>query len=358
MSRIFRGEFLAKVLLAVAAMTVLCVGMAAHSAKPATDPFTVAVIPDTQYYCSTSPPAPTADIGTAEMYYDLTAWLKKHAAKEKMRFAIHLGDLIQDPANEDEWKIADAAQRTLEWSLPYSVLPGNHDTDQKTHEDALYDKYFGPQRFADQKFYGGHEGTKNNNNYCFFEGGGMKFMVLSIEYKPSAAVLAWANQVVADHPDHRVIVATHSYLNNDGSYTKDGGQDIRNKLVRRNDNIFMVIGGHVPGWCHRKSFNDHGRPVLEILTDYQWEPNGRSPEQYGGNGWLNLMRFVPSENKIHFSSYSPYLDRWWKDDPLHEYTLDYQMVPAPSALPFLVAALLAVCAWRFRWPLFKRQGNG
>ena len=311
-----------------AVIAALFVGIMTPIANAGQDMFTVALIPDTQYYCS--PYAPP-DIGVAEMYYDLTDWLDYRAAQANIKFAIHLGDLVQNPDTLSEWQIADAAQQTLEWSVPYSVLPGNHDIVQSTGDDTYYNQFFGPQRFAGQSFYGGHEGTKNNNNYCFFEGGGMDFMVLSIEYLPSASTLAWANQVVADHPNHRIIVATHSYLVNEDEYWKyvDGrkpeGNDIWNGLVKGNDNVFMVVSGHVSGWNHRVCTNDYGNPVVEILSDYQWEPDGRSSAEYAGNGWLNVMQFEPTENKIYFRTYSPYLNQWWDDDPLHEYTLDYVM---------------------------------
>jgi 3',5'-cyclic AMP phosphodiesterase CpdA len=242
-----------------------------------------------------------------------------------------VGDLVQTPELQSEWEIASAAQQTLEWTVPYSVLPGNHDIVQATGNDTYYNQYFGPQRFTGQSFYGGHEGTKNNNNYCYFEGGGMDFMVLSLEFEPTASTLVWANQVVAAHPNHRIIVATHSYLlredqtDSENQGLKPEGHEIWDNLVKGNDNIFMVVCGHVPGWNHRVSTNDFGNPVVEILTDYQWEPDGLSSAQYAGNGWMNLMNFRPEDNQIDFMTYSPYLGQLWTGDPLHEYTIDYMM---------------------------------
>ncbi|MGD9126037.1 MAG: metallophosphoesterase [Planctomycetia bacterium] len=346
-------DVLLRVLFIIAAVAALCFGLASHWGPQETKPFTVAVIPDTQYYCSTGPAAPAEDTGTPEMYYDLTQWLHDQADSQDIRFAIHLGDLIQNPGEQGEWEIADVAQRTLEWSIPYSVLPGNHDIDEKTGDSTYYDQYFGPERFADQDFYGGHEGDKNHNNYCFFKAGGMDFMVLNIEHNPSDKTLAWAAEILKKHINHRVILATHSYLGNEERNAE--GERIWNGLVKRSHNIFMVLSGHVPGWNHRISANNDGNPVIEILTDYQWEPDGRSSEQYAGDGWLNLMVFEPNEDKIHFKSYSPYLKKWWKDDPEHEYTLDYQMASKPTILPFLVAILFVVCAWKIRWPKPKKE---
>lgn len=45
----------------------------------------------------------------------------------------------------------------------------------------------------------------------------------------------------------------------------------------------------------------------EVLIDYQTLPNG-------GNGFLRIMEFQPSANKVVHSTYSPYLGRDWSKD--------------------------------------------
>lgn len=293
-----------------------------HGQAAAADPnadsgdFKVALIPDTQYYCDLT------GGGTPEMYYKLTAWLKRRAQTENIRFAIHLGDIVQTPDVHSEWIVADRAQKILQWTVPYSVLPGNHDLGCKNY----YNKFFGPDRFKGQAFYGGHQGIANNNGYYFFRGGGMDFMVLSLEHDPPVASLCWAEQIIAANPHRRVIVATHSYLDLKGRNAE--GERIWQNLVRKNDRIFMVVSGHVSGWNHQTSTNDSGRPVIEILSDYQWEPDGLTQPPLGGDGWLNIMKFVPREDKIYFKSYSPYLNKW-RRTALHEYTLEYEMPNPP-----------------------------
>ncbi|MBN2292396.1 MAG: metallophosphoesterase [Pirellulales bacterium] len=274
--------------------------------------FTVALIPDTQYYCD-----PNTG-GTPEMYYKLTSWLKKRVRTDNIRFAIHLGDIVNNPNAHDEWIVADRAQKILHPAVPFSVLPGNHDLGSEDY----YNRFFGPERFKGRPYYGGHQGTANNNNYCFFSGGKMDFMVLSLEYNPSEKTLLWAQRVLEAHPRRRIIVATHSYLALKGR--KPEGERIWKNLISKNDRIFMVTSGHISGWNHQISTNDNGRPVIEILSDYQWEPDGLTHPPLGGDGWLNIMKFVPREDKIYFKSYSPYLNKWRRTE-LHEYTLHYEM---------------------------------
>ena len=131
------------------------------------------------------------------------------------------------------------------------------------------------------------------------------------------------------HKDHRVIVATHAYLRRGGrddrfekDYKLEGnsGQGIWDKLVRKHKNIFMVVCGHVIGTRNQVTINNFGRPVHEILVDYQGLENG-------GNGWLRTMRFSPRENKIHLETYSPLLEKFNRGAE-HEFSLDYEMKKA------------------------------
>ena len=137
-------------------------------------------------------------------------------------------------------------------------------------------------------------------------------------------------KVLADHPDHRAIVATHCYMRPNGRENAGGkmadppgasGEQIWQKLIRKQPNVFMVLCGHVPAVGYQKSTNDAGGPVHEILTDYQNLPNG-------GDGWLRVLRFVPSENKIRIRAYSPLLDKE-NNEPAHSFEIDYEMDKVP-----------------------------
>lgn len=152
----------------------------------------------------------------------------------------------------------------------------------------------------------------------------MKFLVISLEYAPRDEVLAWATGVASAHPEHRVLVVTHSYMRpkeRDTSTGKDignTGEGIWQKFVRRCPNVFLVASGHLSDVGRQVSLNDAGLPVHETLVDYQSLPNG-------GNGWLRIMRFVPDENKIEVRAYSPLLNET-KEDKGHGFTLTYPMI--------------------------------
>ena len=283
--------------------------------------FTVVLLPDTQNYSEKYP----------EIYVAQTKWIRSRHKPDNIKFAIHLGDIVQNAMVDQEWKNADRAHKVLDGVVPYSITPGNHDLDLKgkelTRMTTMYDKYFGPARFRGQPWYGGHMESSNANNFCVFEASGLKFLVMSLEFAPRAETIEWASKVVKAHPDHRVIVATHYYMRTAGrgmGMPLNGfiGDGLWDRFVRKHANIFMVVSGHVSGVFHQVSKNDAGHVVHEILCDYQSQANG-------GDGWLQTLRFVPSANQIYIDAYSPVLEKTNRK-PGHSYVLPYDMTPAAA----------------------------
>lgn len=298
---------------------VFCASTAAQDAEDSEKSFSIVLLPDTQNYSEKYP----------ETYIAQALWIRKQAKQDNIKFAIHLGDIVQTSTKQPEWENADRAMRLLDGVVPYSVAPGNHDMVVKTRDSSLYNKYYSPERFAGRKWYGGHMGDNNDNNYCFFEASGMKFMILNLEFAPRDETLEWAAGITERYPEHRVIVATHCYMRPKArdtgcatSYNIAGnsGEQMWQKFIRKQSNIFLVVSGHVLGVGLQTSINDAGGKVLEMLTDYQGLPNG-------GDGWLRSLTFVPSENKIHVRTYSPLLDKENKAEK-ETFSLDYQMTSA------------------------------
>ena len=99
-------------------------------------------------------------------------------------------------------------------------------------------------------------------------------------------MLSWANDVVKSHPEHNVIITTHSYIHGDGALITESncgvapsliggyndGDDMWNKLVKLYPNIIMVVCGHIgtaPWLTVSRLEGDHGNQVQQILIDPQ-----------------------------------------------------------------------------------------
>jgi hypothetical protein len=356
MRRINRGLF---ILLSIAIVLGTVRYVNAESSiinKLSPDSFAVVILPDTQYYSKRYP----------DTYYKQARWIVDNQSTLNIKFAIHLGDITDDNWRE-QWEVADKAHRILDKAnVPYSMTHGTHDMSQTStgvlRDTSTYNKYFGPARFKGKKWYGGHMGATNDNNYTFFEAAGLKFLVVSLEYAPRDEALAWANELIEQYEDRRVIVVTHCYqemskvgetgggghLNNcatEFNLEGNGGDTVWEKLISKRKNIFMVLSGHVNDVEHEIRTGDSGCEVHEILTDYQAEMSeihkkkGKTKMEKSGNGWLRILQFDPKENKIHVSSFSVdgmkrfYETERYNTDPAHldhTYSFHYDMnTPAP-----------------------------
>ncbi len=286
------------------------------------DPYSIILVPDTQYYTSKQ-----SDVAS-NTYRKQARWIRDHSAAEQIRTTIHLGD-ITDHNEVDEWVIADHAHDILDAAdVPYSVTPGNHDyasPDGWGRSKSLFDTYFPASRFAGREWYGGKLGGSNANNYTLFDVGPMKFMVVSLEYAPRKDAICRAGDLIASHPDRRVIIATHCYLTMNGGYAGcpadeyltlgADGASLWRELVSRHSNIFLVVSGHVGESAYNPRVGNNGNVVHQLVVDYQFEAacaaanpasctdNCRA-NGYTGNGWLRQMVFDPLLNEIRSRTFT------------------------------------------------------
>lgn len=293
------------------------------SAKPSSENFTIIVLPDTQYYSQSYP----------EIFENQTKWIVQNENEMNIVFVTHLGDLINNYAQMYQWVNADNAMSILDNNVPYGLLPGNHDLKGGPSPAAgapapQYESYFPASRYEGYSYWGGSydsesvtSSSPNMNNYQLFSAGGMNFITLSLQYNPPTDVVKWADNILSTYSNRRAIISTHSYINSDESWAP-GGPVIFRDLVTPNKNVFLVLCGHELGEGE-KIDNLDGRTVYQLLSDYQGFPNG-------GNGYLRIMKFVPSESTIQVKTYSPYLDRYLSS-PSSQFDIYYPMSVAASA---------------------------
>lgn len=276
--------------------------------------FTLAVLPDTQFYSRYAQSNFEPDYGT-NPFAAQTAWLAEHADELNIPFVTHLGDVVDRVGVENEWTTADAAMRTLDdAALPYSILPGNHDVLNSRDDlhDTAYDlanepflRWFGPERAASQVTAGATDPT-GMNQYQVFEAEGRQFLVLALSWRASDATLAWAQGVIDAHPSTPVILTSHDIVNADlGTDGRTGGTSANGErlwdgLVAQNDQIFLTLNGHYHGAAVTERTNDAGNTVTQILMDYQMAYEG-------GNGYLGLFEFDLSNDVVDVETVSPWV---------------------------------------------------
>lgn len=160
-------------LLSLFVLASLLIGLPPCLGQDAQDPedFSLVIMPDTQYYSETF----------HENYAAQTQWILDVSEERDVRFVIHVGDVVQNPGVEDEWKVASAAHEILDGKVPYSIAMGNHDG--LIGDRTLYNVYFPPSRFQqihDNAWYGGNRTSVNDSNIMQFRAAGMDFLVISL----------------------------------------------------------------------------------------------------------------------------------------------------------------------------------
>ena len=280
-------------------LLLLVWGTLINSSASAED-FAIVVLPDTQNYSDDNP----------DTYFRAqTQWIVENKDTLNIVYVAHEGDIVNSATTETQWQNADAAMSLLEDpietgladGIPYGVVPGNHDS-----PTVYYNQYFGIDRFTGRTYYGGSYDSDNNDNYTLFSAGGMDFIVINLDYNsgPSSAVLSWADGLLQTYSDRRAIVVSHSMLNTNGTWTT-AGTAIYNAL-EGNENLFLMLCGHMHGEAMRTETATNGNTVYVLLADYQDAPNG-------GNGWLRIMEFSPANDEITVKTYSPTLPAFGED---------------------------------------------
>jgi hypothetical protein len=228
---------------------------------------------------------------------------------------------------------AVAGYRLLKGKLPFSVVPGNHDFDalwtdpahppqpggkgrDKTgirHLGGLqgFASAFSPDSefFKGQPWYvGGHDG--GGDSAQVFTAGACRFLHIGLQYQAPDASLAWASDIISRFPGMPTIVTTHDYLGRDGKRDVSSNPDnsildpqdnnaemIWDEFIRRHDQIFLVLSGHIGGQGYSVDRNDAGHQVHQMMADYQgrWQVakdlGWTDSSATLGDGWMRLLTF-------------------------------------------------------------------
>lgn len=311
----------------------LAPGMDGELQDPASYDFAVSHITDTQYLSENYP----------EIYATLASWIAANAAGRKIEFATHTGDLIQNhvnPAQNEvravrEFERASAIQEILDDAgVPNSVLPGNHDN-LRGADATLFNRYFGPDRYAGTAWYGGSLAPDDNSaNFSTFEHEGAKFLMLSLPYAFDDIELDWAEDVVAAHPEYNVVVSTHEHVTPKTAETAafrstssrwvSRGQQLWDRIIAPNRNVVLVLSGHFHGLGQIRTEDAGGIPghtVTELVADYQ---EFRTHTGERATGFQRLLQVDLASGTVAVDTFSLRLDA------SYAYEYDYRQAAADN----------------------------
>lgn len=265
-------------------------------------------------------------------------WIVDNKNSKKISYVFGLGDITQTwTGSEAEWNVVKPAIAQLDAAnIPYSMIRGNHD------DKTMYKNAFNTTSYNSQ-FLGFYEQGNPANSYRTMTIGNVDYLFVTLDYAPTQAILDWANGVIgsAAYKNHKVIISTHGYMNNNGQrlpadgtqssthYVTNGsssdgttatgaliGEDLWDKCFKKHSNIFMVLCGHI-GWpCPQVTTakGDNGNTVYQVLVNPQdvdsaVEPTGSVTILYfsadGTTFWVEDYSTVKGKY-FNLTLYAPY----------------------------------------------------
>ena len=278
-------------------------------AETITDPspdeydYSIAVIGDTQ----------TINRDRPEHMKTIYDYVVENVEAKKIVHVAGMGD-ITDQHQPREYETALEQFRRMDGLVQYSLQRGNHDTSD------TFETYLGVN-----STYCGYssqykEYFQNSTNAVFeFSAGNLDYLLITLDFGPHDDVLEWANEVVAAHPYHNVIISTHGYLDENGNLIRksssssntglggyNNGTDIWDKLVSKHKNIVMVLCGHtaVDDVVIRRTEGIHGNMVTQILVDTQYTDRDDIKAGGDGLGVVSMMYFSNGGKTIDFRYYA------------------------------------------------------
>ena len=295
--------------------------------------YSIAVVGDTQ----------TVTVKNADKLKNIYQWILDNQKSKKIQYVIGLGDITEKGEDwghknndteaetvvgDKEWAAALEAISMMDGKIPYSLVRGaGHDGVERFNE------WFGTHEGYTSQIDGYYKEGRIENTYHTFQIGNVDYMILCLDFGAKDDVLEWANEVVAAHPAHRVIVTTHAYLEPDGTLLETGedycpsesfydptnndGDDIWNKFVRKHANICMVMSGHMTcdSVVTSTQIGDHGNVVRQILIDPQGLDTTSSPR-----GMVAMLYFSADGTQVDVQYYSTITNTY---RPSSEFTVSY-----------------------------------
>lgn len=295
----------------------VCISQATLAQK-----FTLAILPDTQCEVNTR----------SDMFMSQMQWIADNKDSLNIPIVLHVGDVV-DFNNVRQYETASEGFKILDKAkIPYAITLGNHDTNavgENTGKAApgdtkanlritkRYNSYFPVKRFTAQK--GRFEKNKSDNSYHIFKAGGLKWLVVTLEFCSRQEPVTWAGKIISKYPNHNVIILTHSHLDGKGAISESNAgygflspKAIYDQMIRQYSNIRLVLSGHTGSSAYRDDIGLKGNHIYQILQNYATDDKG--------GGYIRLLEIDPDKCTMSAKIYTPFYNRTRSDASLFSFS--------------------------------------
>ncbi len=278
----------------------------------------MAIFGDIQYYTTSS---------YISLYQHSLNWLLRQKSKGmNLKCILHTGDICHQTNALSCWRSFWGAMTVISNEIPFYSMIGDHDYlwYDGTHIDGRSNTHFNEyvqfplsmQNVLEQFEKGRMENVVIKNTIH-----GQPLNLLILEFGPREAVVEWADSYVKAHPAESFILMTHEYLEKGGGRRTAGlksaarlqnttfttPEQLWNNLIRCNDNIRLVLCGHVGGlYALTIDINDFGREIPQIQHNIQ------SPD-YRYDNWLMMWKFPVDADSANVFIYNTKTGHYFND---------------------------------------------
>ena len=249
------------------------------------------------------------------IYQHSINWLLQQTINGKRVISIlHTGDICHDPNSISHWRFFQTAMARVSRVIPYYSMIGDHDYTwyDGVHINGRRDTHFNEYiqfPLALHNVLAQFEPGRMENVVIKNAVQGQRLDLLILEFGPRKEVVDWANAYVKEHPSEKFILMTHEYLESGGGRRTKGLKSVSRLqnttyttpeqlwecLIKCNDNIIVVLCGHVGGlFACTSDTNDFGHEVMQIQHNIQ------SPD-YRYDNWLMMWEFPVESDSANVS---------------------------------------------------------
>ena len=296
------------------------------------------------------------ELNSDKNFKQIYDYIIDNAQSKKIAHVFNLGDIVQttyeySQTNTAEHKSRMDAEAVFAYEqfkrldaagIDYSMVRGNHDG------PVFFEQYYGVN--STYTNYGSHIEeyyVNSSNSIHYFTAGNLDYMVVTLDFGAGDPVLAWANEKIAAHPNHNVIVTTHAYMNNNGEFlandnqcarkpdgsldelyntamgaTANNGDELWNELISKHKNIVMVLNGHIGSddVLLKQRTGDNGNTVANILINPQLMDTRYKSQ--GGVGAVAMFYFSDGGKTVEVRYWSTVQNAFIKADNAYTFTIN------------------------------------
>lgn len=204
--------------------------------------------------------------------------------------------------------VGEQVQKLEDADIPVALVMGNHDYEDMAYNyriNKTFDEVFPLSRFENYEYFGGSQFEDIEQAYYYFDApNGDKYMTLILGLFPDDNMIAWANKVIEENSDRKVIIATHAYFKVQNMEKR--AEKLWDECISLHENIIMTVCGHSSvddSFARQVDFGVHGNPV------YQFMINSQNAE-FGGAGVIAQFIFRDNGNKVDVVHYAPAVEEY------------------------------------------------